>query len=368
MKIICHGTELNEALLKVSKALPSKNVNPVLEGIKVKAKDDFVVLYATDTDLAIERKIAAEVLIEGETVVQGRKICDLVRTLTNEQIEISTTEKNEIKVKYTDSEAVIPCYQSEDYPTLENISDGDSFSIYSKEFKDLIGKTLFSVSADDSRPILKGCLFEVEDFALSAVALDGYRLAFAKKPLEKSSRKMNVIVPSKSLGELSKLLDDDDAIVEVKVRENYLTVDFEHTILTTRLLSGDFINYRQIIPKEFNTKIIINKEQLGAGVERASIFAKVDKNNLVRMDIKEKIMTISSASAQEEGKLKENISVNLDGKDVSIAFNARYLADCMKVLEDEFIRINFTSSVAPCIITPCDGDEFLYLILPVRIT
>ena len=367
MKVVCHGTELNEALLKVSKALPNKNINPVLEGIKISAKDDCITLYATDLDLAIEKKIAADVLIEGEAVVQGRKLSDLVRTLTNEQVELFLTERKELKVKYTDSEAYIPCYPTEEYPSFEKINKCEAFCILSKELKELIGKTLFAASTEDSRPVLKGCLLEVEKFSLSAIALDGYRLATAKKPLEKSTKEQNVIVPAKSLGELSKLLDDDDTIVTVSIEGTSLSVDFGHTALTTRLLSGEFINYKQIIPREFNTNITVSKEQLGDGVERASIFAKQDKNNLVKMDIKEKMMIISSATAAEEGKLKENISVSLEGKDISIAFNARYLADCMKAIDDEFIKINFTSPVAPCIITPCEGEEYMYLILPVRI-
>ena len=366
MKVICQGLDLYEALNKVSKALPAKNINAVLEGIKITAKNDSIILYATDLDLSIQKKIPADVLMEGEAVVQGRKINDLMRTLTSEQIELSINEKNQLKIKYTDSEAAIPCYKNEEYPETEYPTESEKLSIVSSELKELINKTLFAVSADENRPALKGCLYEVEEFSLKAIALDGYRLAMATKPLEKKAQKMSMIVPAKSLNELSKMLDGDDTIVTLKIQKNLLVVDFEHTVLTTRLLSGDFINYKQIIPTEFNTKIITNKEQMETAVERASIFAKGDKNNLVKLDVKEKLMTISSISVTDEGRLQENMSVNLEGRDISIAFNARFISDCLKATNDEFIKMNFTSAVAPCIITPCEGEDFLYLILPVR--
>ncbi|MBE5748086.1 MAG: DNA polymerase III subunit beta [Clostridiales bacterium] len=366
MKVICQGLELSDAVLKVTKALNSKNVTPILEGIKITAKNDSLVLFATDLELAIEKKINAEVLLEGEVVVPGRFFADMVKMLTNEQIELSLDDNLRLKIKYTDGEIEKQCFSVEEYPEIEKLSDCKSFSIVSKEFKDLISKTIFSVSTDDARPTLKGCLFEAEEFTISSVALDGYRLALVKKPLEnKVDEKIKVIVPARSLSELNKFLDDSEDIVQVKIENNFLMVDLGHSCVMTRLLSGDFINYKQIIPNDFDTNVIINKDQFKSSLDRAAILSRGEKNNLVKLDVKEETLHIVSNS-DDGANLHEIVAINLVGKDMTIAFNSRYLLDCTRVIDDEFVKINLNTPVNPCVITPCDKEDYLYLILPVR--
>ncbi|MEG2159098.1 MAG: DNA polymerase III subunit beta, partial [Clostridia bacterium] len=238
------------------------------------------------------------------------------------------------------------------------------FEIDQSDFKDMINKVIFSVSSDDSRPILKGALLEIEDYTITTVALDGFRLALCKKAVEQKVDKMKAIVPARSLKELSNLLGDNPEIITCYIEDSYLRVETKDIKLSTRLLSGDFLNYKQIIPSEFTTNMVVNKEQFDEALDRASILSRVDKNNLVKLDIKENILCLTSTS--ELGNITENLTISLKGKDLTIAFNARYLNDCMKVLDNEFIKVNFTSSVAPCVLTPCETDEFLYLILPVR--
>jgi len=366
MKVICQGLDLSDAVLKVTKALNSKNITPILDGIRMEAKGDSIILFATDLELAIEKKIPAEVLLEGEIVVPGRFFADMVKMLTNEQIEMTLDENMRLKIKYTDGEIEKQCYSVNEYPMMEKVLAGESFDIVSKELKDLISKTTFSVSNDDARPTLKGCLFEAEEYQISSVALDGYRLALVKKPLEKKvEQKIKVIVPARSLCELNKFLEESEDIVQVKMEDNFLMVDLGHTCLMTRLLTGDFINYKQIIPTDFDTNVIINKDQFKSSLDRAAILSRGEKNNLVKLDIKEDTLHLISNS-DDGANLHEIVAINLAGKDMTIAFNSRYLLDCLKVIDDEFIKINLNTPVNPCIITPCDKDEYLYLILPVR--
>ena len=366
MKVICQGIELSDAVLKVTKALNSKVVAPILEGIKITAKDDCLVLFATDLELAIEKKINAEVLLEGEVVVPGRFFADMVKMLTNEQIELSLDENLKLKIKYTDGEIEKQCFSADEYPEIKKPSDCQSFEIVSREFKDLISKTIFSVSTDDTRPTLKGCLFEAEEYTISSVALDGYRLARVQKPFErKLEGKIYQIVPARSLSELNKFLDDSEDILQIKIENNLMMVDLGNTCIMTRMLSGDFINYKQIIPNEFDTNVIINKDQFKASLDRAAILSRGEKNNLVKLDIKEDSLHLVSNS-DDGANLHEIISINLVGKDMTIAFNSRYLLDCMRAIDDEFIKINLNTPVNPCVITPCDKEDYLYLILPVR--
>ncbi len=365
MKIICDGADLSDAVLKVSKGTSNKTTNPILEGIKVVAEEDYITLSATDLELSIEKTIKAMVQLEGEMVVPGKFFCEYIKKLNNEQIELSVDEKNVLSIKYTDSVGKIQCLNSNEFPQIKQVEDSTYFEIKQKDLKALIAKTIYAVAVEDVRPILKGVKLEVTKEKIVAVALDGYRLAVVNKPIVSCNAEFSCIVPARSLGEIAKLLEDSDENLKVCVGRNFLMVNIDNTRITTRLLEGDFINYNQIIPTNFNTTLVLNKEQLLDALDRASLLSRVDRNNLVKFDISDKVMVLSSKS--DIGDIKENITISLKGNDLSIAFNARYFTEALRVISDEFLKLSFTSSVSPCIIKSNDTDEFLYLILPVRI-
>jgi DNA polymerase-3 subunit beta len=365
MKVVCDGLDLSIATAQVIKAISNKVTNPVLEGIKLTAENDTLKLAATDLELTIEKVIRADVKMKGETVIPGKFFSEFIKKLTNEKIELELNDKNQLKINYTDSESFIQCYNVEEFPNLNIVNDGNYFSISKIDFKNLINKSIFSTALDDTRPILKGCCFEIEDKFINSIGLDGYRLAFVKKPLKESTLKTSIIVPAKSLTEISKFLEDSDEIVKVYVQKNFLMVDIDNTKITTRLIEGEFINYKQIIPTEFTTSLIINKNVFEEAIERTSILSRVDRNNLVKFDIKDKVLVLTSNS--DIGNIKENIGISLKGNDLTIAFNSRYFAECLRTINDEAIKINFNMPSSPCVITPSDSDEYLYLILPVRI-
>lgn len=365
MKVRCSGLDLCDAINKVIKATSVKTINGILEGIKLTAENDVLTLTATDLELGIKKTIKADVIIEGEAVVPGKIFSEYIKKLTNEEVELSLTENNQIKIKYTDSEGVLQCYNVLEFPNLKQIDNAEYFSLTSKELKSLINKAIISVAVDDSRPILKGVLFEVDDNQVSAVALDGYRLGLIKKDLVTATARLSCIVPSRSLFEISKLLDDSDEIINIYIQKNYLMVDLKETLIITRLLDGDFINYKKIIPTNQTTTIVINRAQFESALERANLLSKIDRNNIVKFEIREKLLTISANN--EFGSIKENVTIALTGKDLTIAFNAKYLLDVLKNQEDEFLKINFETRVDPCIIKSENSEEFLYLILPVSL-
>lgn len=365
MKFVCNGLDLCDAILKVSKAVGIKTTNPVLEGVKITAREDTVSFFATDLELSIEKKIKSDVRIEGEAVVPGKYFADFVRKLDKEQVEITLNDKKQLKISYMDSEGFLQCLNSEEYPLIERVDTGKYFSLQQKEFKDLIAKTVFSAATEDSRPILKGVLLDIKETQMTAVALDGYRLSLVKKQVETSSGDGRLIVPARTLSEIAKLLNEPEESVTVHLQKNSVMIEVDGTTIISRLLEGEFIRYEQIIPSEFTSQITVQREQFENGLERAAILSKNDKNNLVKFDVKEKVLTLVSNS--EIGNIKENIPVSLHGKDLLIAFNARYFSEALKNTNEEFVRMNFTSAVSPCVIKPVEGDEFLFLILPVRI-
>lgn len=364
MKVYCSGLDLSDAVLKVAKAIPTKKVIPVLEGIKLSAQGNILTLTATDLELSIEKSINADVKIEGEAVVPGRFFAEFVKKLSNEQIELDTTEKSIIKIKYMDSKGELQCLNADEYPPIKEVNNDIHFTIKEKDFRDIINKTVYCAATDDIRPILKGCLIEINDEKLTAVALDGFRLAVCNKTLPEVSGNASIIVASRSLNEIAKLLEEDEKDIRVYIENNFMMVDLEHTKIITRLMEGEFIQYKKIIPQSFISTVTVNKEFLENGLERASLVSRGDKNNLIKFDVKEKVLTLSSAS--EIGNIKEAVPVSLEGKDITIAFNARYITEAIRIVNEDFIKINFTTSTSPSTIVPAEGDGYLFLILPVK--
>ena len=364
MKLICDGLDLSDAVLKVSKALSAKSANPILDGIKITAAGDTLSLLATDMELTIERRIKADVLMEGETVVVGKYFVDFAKKLENEQVELSRLDEGQLQLKYSDSESELQVFPAENYPKIETDKDGDYFEISQKDFKKTVERTVFACSSDDSRPILKGCLFEINDGVLTVVALDGFRMAVCKKQVNASGN-FKAIIPSRTLIEMTRLSDKEDGTVKILLKKNTLMVELENTTLISRLIEGEFVKYNHILPSSFSDIVTVDKKAFNDSIERASIVARNDRYNIVKFEIKENIMTVSAKS--EVGNVNENVNVILKGKDLTIAFNGKYILDFLKITDSETVKMNLNSPIDPCILQPSDDEDFLYLVLPVRI-
>ena len=207
-------------------------------------------------------------------------------------------------------------------------------------------------------------LFDIDNKELNVVALDGYRLARVKKNIT-SSIKRSIVIPSRSLNEINKLIDDNDEIINIYIDSYTIMLDLGDTKITSRLLEGDYINYKQIIPVNFETFAILNKDQFEDALDRATLLSKTSQNNFVKFDIKENNICITSNS--ELGNIKENVPATVTGKDLVISFNPRYFIESLRANANEFVKVCLSKSSTPCVIVPTEEDEFLYLILPVRV-
>ena len=363
MKFRCDGLELSEAISVVSKAISNKTTSQILEGIKMVCEQDKLVLSATDLEMSIEKTIRAEVESSGETVVPGRLFGEYIKKLTNEQIECELNEKNQLKITYTDSEGILQCMEISEFPQIKELEKDSYFEINKEDFKQLINNVYYAVAVDDSRPILKGILIETTGTNIKAVAVDGCRLSISNKTLTMSTSDFKIIIPGRNLNDIVKMMDSEGTI-KVYVHSNNIMVDLGDTIVINRLIDGQFINYRQIVPKDFTTVVTINKEQIEDAIDRASVLSRIDKNNLVKFDIKEKNLMLTSNS--EIGNTKENITVGVKGNDLNISFNSKYFSDCLRVIDNAYVKLNFNSAIQPCVITPCEGNDFEFLILPVK--
>lgn len=367
MRAYCEGIELSNAVMTVIKATSTKTTNPILEGIKLKAEGEYLTLSATDGELAIEKKIPADIKIEGEVVVPGKLFGEFVKKLNNEQIQLLLDEHNQLKIKYTDSELFIQCQSANEFPEIQQILNAQFFSIRQGDFKDIIDRTIFSVATDDTRPVLKGCLLEEDGKTLTSVALDGFRLAIAQKEIKEASSSASIIVPARSLSEISKLLTEEDETVRVLIERNYLMIMVNGTKIVTRCLGNkdDFINYKQIIPSNFSSTITIAKSQLLSTLERASILSHVGGDNSVKFIVEGSIMTVTAKS--EAGTVTENITISLSGEDLTISFNISFFMDCLRNISSDYVTLKLNGQVNPCFIVPSeDKDEYIYLVSPIR--
>lgn len=365
MKIVCEGIELSDALGKVVKACSTRTTNPILETVKLSAENDGLSLLATDGEISILKKIKAEVFEEGAVCVPGKYFAEFIKRLEREQISLST-EGETLLIEYADSQSTLQVLPAADFPAIDTDVDENKVALTAKDLKELIAKTTFCCAQDDSRPILKGCLIEAKEGIIRFTALDGYRLAVCRKNLVSMRGDLKIVCPGRTLNEIARMLGGDEEIIELCVGRNIVLVNIDDTVLTSRLYEGEFVNVTNIIPRDFASEILVDRAVLDESVDRASVLARTDKGSLILFDIREDSMDITSNTSI--GRVEENVKILLEGKDSNIALNCKYVSECLNAIADEKIRIGMNGAVSPCVITPAEGDGFLYLILPVRPT
>lgn len=364
MKFTCFKKDITKALNTVSKAVTTRTTVPILKGILIKVKENNLTLTAYDLDILIETTIPITGYEDGELVVAAKLFNEIVRKLPGEEISINN-EEDKVIIKSDKSEFKIQGLPADEFPSAGDVSEKDSINLKADDLIEMINRTSFAASTEESRGIIVGVLITLKENLLSMVALDGFRLALNNKavPNEKENK---IIVTSKILNEVGKLLSESENIDDVSIilDERRAMINIENTKVIIRLLDGDFIAYENIIPKDSKIKVIASKDDLYNAIERASLLSREGKNNLIKMNIIENSIVISSKS--EEGNLREEIFIDKEGEDLEIGFNAKYLLDSLKVIDDESIILNFDSSVSPCLIKPMVGSSYTHLILPVR--
>lgn len=365
MKLYCNGLELSDALSKVTKAISGKTNAPILEGVKIEAFGDKLTLTASDTEITIENTINAKIMLEGVIVVPGKLMNELVRKMGSQQVELECIDEKVLNIKYMDCESKIMLFRAEEYPKFVDNDYDNVINMLQSQFKDMVNKTAFCAAIDDARPILKGCLLKIKGKDISFVAIDGLRLAITKQQLSMPSGEINAVIPARALNEISRLAGDNDEIMTISVNNKKIMADMGHTKVIAQLLEGEFVNYERIIPRESITEIKINCEQLEQTLDRVSIISRNVQANLIKIEIADNVMKIDANA--DIGNINEKVPVSMQGKDMRLALNSKFLSDCLKAVDTEYVKINFSSSIQPCTITPLTGDDFLYLILPVRL-
>ncbi|MGI5852519.1 MAG: DNA polymerase III subunit beta [Caldicoprobacterales bacterium] len=364
MKFTCMQKKLSDSISIVQKAISPRTTHPILEGIYLKAYKGILKLIGNDLDLGIECFLDATIHSEGSVVIPSRLFGDIIRKLPNCQIDIEVTDNYLVLIRAENSLFEIQGINPDEYPDLEDIHERDPIEIDQGLLKEMIQTTIFAAAVDETRPILTGALIEISEGNINMVCLDGYRLAVRKGSID-SQKEINVIIPGKTLDEVSRIIDSSDEKINITIDEKHVLFDMGYTRIISRLLSGEFINYNQIIPQDYRTRIKFDTKSLHDAIERASILAREGKNNLIKLNIREDKLIINSNS--EMGKAHEEVPISMEGEELTIAFNARYFMDILKGIRGEDSYIDFSTNISPCVFRPVEGSNFTYLLLPVRI-
>ncbi|TCP52235.1 DNA polymerase-3 subunit beta [Tumebacillus sp. BK434] len=377
MKIVIQRQNLVQAIQHVQKAVSGKTTIPVLTGIKIVAAKDGLSLTATDLEIGIETRVPTHieedqivnVIEEGAIVLSAKYLSDIVRKLPSQTVEIEVKQNYLTILRGGKSEYNLHGLDHEEFPRLPQVSGNQIFSMQSDILKDMIRQTSFAVSGEEIRPVLTGVMFTLKKGSLKFVATDSHRLATRESSVEapEDLEIHNVIIPGKSLNELGRLLADDSSLVDLVVADNQVLVQMDKTQFYTRLIDGQYPDISRIIPSNFKTGLTVKTKDLQGAVERASLIAKEHENNLVRLNIKTGGIEISSNSP-DVGKVSESIEeVTVNGDELLIAFNSKFMLDALRVIDSEDLLIEFTGSMSPFLVKIPDNPNCLHLILPVRI-
>jgi DNA polymerase-3 subunit beta len=365
MRIRLNKTELSNALSVVTRAIASRTTMPILEGVYMEAMDDHVKLIATDLQKGIETSLPAIVLEKGAVVLPGRLFSEVVRKLPEEEVEIAL-QGTTVALDCLYSHTTLSAQDAEQYPSLPAVESALPITVSQVKFKDLIRQTIFSVATEELRPALTGALLEINGENCRMVALDGFRLALRQTKLGDNYGSLNAVIPGSSLTEIAKVLSSNaEDKMRITLTATHFLADMGNTRFITRLLDSEYVKYNQILPSEWRSRAKVATSEFGAALERASTLAREGRNNLVRFNMTSSEIVLKADS--EFGQANEKIGCKLEGEELEIAFNARYLNDILKNLDEDELYLCFNTNISPCVIRPIEGDDFLYLVLPVRI-
>ena len=368
MKFTCSQAAFLRAVNTCSKAVSTRTTIPILKGILINVENGRAKMTSSDLNMSIETSFDVQNYVNGSAVVPAKLLGDIVRKLPNSLINVDTEKEfGKLSLNCLGSDFDIVSLPADEFPVVGGVNSKEFFEINKDEFKDLINKTVFSASIDEKKGILTGCLLNIKRDQIEAVALDGFRMAIVRKESSLDKEK-TVIIPANILGEIYKILNEDSGSDQISVLFEEKKAEFltEDTRVIARLLEGDFIKYNDILPTSWNTRITVNREDMLSSIERASLFAKEGKNNLIKIKVNKDSIDIESRS--EEGFVNEKVGADVEGEELLIGFNSKYLLDVLKVLGDEEVVFEMGSSLSACLIKPVEGNGYTYLVLPVRIT
>lgn len=379
MKIRILKNELNESIQHVSKAISSRTTIPILTGIKLEVSFQGVTLTASDTDISIQAFIPQEdnnkqiVQVErtGSVVLPAKFFVEIIKKLPSSEIEMEVKEGFQTFIRSGSTDIQMVGLDPEEFPVLPTIEEDQVISLQGDLLKNMIKQTVFSISTHETTPILTGVLWNLSDNLFKFVATDRHRLAARTAAIENAGdvRFSNIVISGKTLNELSKIIPDQNTLVDIVVADNQVLFKIDNVLFYSRILDGTYPDTSKIIPTQYKTELVVDTKKISDSIDRAYLLSREEKTNIVRLQTLEDGSIEISSSSSELGKVTEQLDViEFTGDPLKISFNSKYMLDVLKVVESEQLHIGFTGAMSPIIVKPMDESMSLYLILPYRTT
>ena len=364
MHIICDKSKLIEGMNIVMKAIPGKTTMMILECVVIEVKDNQIKLIANDLQLGIETLIDGEIKQEGSVAVGAKVFFEIIRKLPSDNVSITVDEEYHMNISCGKAKFNIMAKATDEFPYLPNIVKDKNVNISQFTLKDIIRQTVFSISDNENAKVMTGELFEIHDSELKVVSLDGHRISIRKVKLNQSYDDVSVIIPGKTLIEISKIINggmDDE--VSIFFTDKNVLFEFEDTIVLSRLIEGEYYKIDKMLSTDYETKVTVNKREMLECIDRSTLLLKESDKKPVIIDVQDDYMKFAMNSAI--GSMDEDIDASKEGKDILIGFNPRFLMDALRVIDEDEITMYMINPKAPCFIR--DQEEtYIYLILPVN--
>ncbi|MDO5344780.1 MAG: DNA polymerase III subunit beta [Lachnospiraceae bacterium] len=364
MKIICSKADLLKGVNIVMKAVPSKTTMPILECILIDASAGQIKFTANDMELGIETVIEGRIESRGIIALDAKLFSEIIRKLPDNEVVIESDEKQNTSITCEKAKFNIMGKEGDDFSKLPIIEKNESICISQFTLKEIIRQTIFSIAPNDTNKMMTGELFEIQENELKVVSLDGHRIAIRKIELKESYDSYKVVVPGKTLTEISKILSGEtEDMVHIYFTQNHIMFEFDQTIVVSRLIEGNYFRIDQMLSSDYVTKVTINKREMLDCIDRATLLVKEGDKKPIILNITDEEMELKINS--QIGSMNENIDIQKEGKDIMIGFNPKFLIDALRVIDDETIDIYYVNSKAPCFIRD-ENQSYIYLILPVN--
>ena len=364
MKFVCKKSELLKGVNIVSKAVPSKTTMSILECILIDASTNQIKLTANDMELGIETVIEGDILEKGIVAIDAKIFSEIVRKLPDNDVTVETDENFKTKIICEKAKFDISGKSGEDFSYLPYIEKTDFISVSQFNLKEIIKQTISSISDNENNKMMTGELFEVQNNMLKVVSLDGHRVSIRNLELKESYADRKVIVPGKTLMEVSKILSGElEDLVHIFFTRNHIVFEFDETTVVSRLIEGEYFRIEQMLSSDYETKVKVNKKELLNCIDRATLLIKEGDKKPIIIQIENGEMRLKITSGI--GSMNEEIVIKKEGKDILIGFNPKFLIDALRVIDDEMVTLYLVNPKAPCFIRD-EKESYIYLILPVN--
>ncbi len=365
MKFTCKKEDITTAIYNVSKAVSPKSTITALEGIKLRLENSKLELTGYDLEIGITTFIDCNSSDEGEIILNSRLFSEITRRMPSETINYEVNENLNLKITGGNAEYQISVISAEEYPALPEIEREDPIKINQLVLKSMINQTVYAVSVNDAKPVMTGELFDIENGAVNVVAIDGFRLAIRNEKISYLGKK-HFIVPSKALKEASTLLNEDEkSECSIYVNEKHVLFDINGYRIFTRLLEGEFHNYKNSVPSEFKTEVTVKANEVIQSLERCALLLNEKNKSPVKCKF-------SGGSIEVEcktgiGRLEDSISADIKGEELSIGFNNKYLIEALRAADTDKVRMSMNGANKAVKIAPLEGEHFTFIVMPVQI-